>query len=1031
MDPKDWEKQKRQLFNFNAAGEITGLTAAGKAVREALSVVEIGRFIDEQENLTVSIGNQIEALNRLTAAGASYEAAYKAVQNTAFATAVATATSADLIRAAAESAMAAMSKMREFEKINEEEERKKRISEAVREQNKEFSNQAKILDYITKNRSKLGEAQIREILNNKDLQSLVLEPTIDPSALSTALANAQKRADLELRIKKLTVEGQEDIFQEGISSAMSAFSALEEEIDLEFRATIKDDGSLVRDAERQIALIDFELDDYQAGLEEIDRLEEDINEVYDKRLEALDRVLEVNEDIARAQESQLDIADALSKGDIAAAARAVQQSRQIQQESANEAQRRMLEEQRTAEIARLRSSSGMSREDLQKRVRDLEEQIFNIEERTLEPAQERIRLAEITRDDRVADLQVLGKTREEWNKISNSVDVAQANGWRFADAMQEALNIVEKLVDSLTNRPAPPPPPAPAPAPSSGGGGGPALERKSEWTFDATSPYAGQTVAQVAKAKGYAQWQDFYGQNPGIDYQIIPKIKRAYGGIVGRSRSGPPQQYFDGGKVRGPGTEKSDSIPAMLSNGEYVINASAVRSVGVDFLDSINRGSGGPTEKDGMPGYFLGGLVSSVKNAVSAVKSVFTPKPPPPPPSPRAASAALRGSAQATRAASAPAPRPTPAPAPRPTQAPIVNAISSNTGSSYSASAAAARPSAPAPTTSILARVQEALSAAPAPVAAFTPSVIAIEKSIESAKVKQKAIDNFNDPGAITQDTRSPMAKTLDNIANTMRQTGVSNYLPDPKKAIRDAIDFFLPFTSESMKNSETGLPTFGGFAADVGIYAGGSLLGRIAAPLVGTISKALKVPTVAVPGAIRGSGPLSTGTSNLPFMQIPGMTSSTQSTSAFNRGTPLKPSTQNTVSSPNAVTIRQQQEEIAQQTAKIYDEIVAKGKATGAIKTGEITGESLKEWLALSSYKKALVKSDRMSSGPIISPSQEILDNTTHISQLSPEGLLAVAKSYVSKAGLDAPVNPYLVRTDNQRTFIASTNPLENFWQG
>jgi hypothetical protein len=44
----------------------------------------------------------------------------------------------------------------------------------------------------------------------------------------------------------------------------------------------------------------------------------------------------------------------------------------------------------------------------------------------------------------------------------------------------------------------------------------------------------------------------------------------------------------DGGKVSGPGTGTSDSIPAMLSHGEYVVKASSVAKYGVDTLDAIN-----------------------------------------------------------------------------------------------------------------------------------------------------------------------------------------------------------------------------------------------------------------------------------------------------------------------------------------------------------------------------------------------------------------------------------------------------------
>lgn len=55
---------------------------------------------------------------------------------------------------------------------------------------------------------------------------------------------------------------------------------------------------------------------------------------------------------------------------------------------------------------------------------------------------------------------------------------------------------------------------------------------------------------------------------------------RANGGVVKRA---------GGGYVSGPGTGKSDSIPAMLSNGEYVMTAAATRKYGA-ILDQMNAG---------------------------------------------------------------------------------------------------------------------------------------------------------------------------------------------------------------------------------------------------------------------------------------------------------------------------------------------------------------------------------------------------------------------------------------------------------
>ncbi|WP_337072649.1 hypothetical protein [Aeromonas veronii] len=73
------------------------------------------------------------------------------------------------------------------------------------------------------------------------------------------------------------------------------------------------------------------------------------------------------------------------------------------------------------------------------------------------------------------------------------------------------------------------------------------------------------------------------------------------------------KKFAAGGFVTGPGTATSDSIPARLSAGEYVVRAAAVRQVGVAFLDSINGLSAGPRFKGGELAFAAGGLVPEVK----------------------------------------------------------------------------------------------------------------------------------------------------------------------------------------------------------------------------------------------------------------------------------------------------------------------------------------------------------------------------------------------------------------------------------
>ena len=61
-----------------------------------------------------------------------------------------------------------------------------------------------------------------------------------------------------------------------------------------------------------------------------------------------------------------------------------------------------------------------------------------------------------------------------------------------------------------------------------------------------------------------------------------------------------------GGYISGPGTSTSDSIPAKLSNGEYVVNAASVKKYGIDYLHAINTGRAHR--------YASGGLVSNVSS---------------------------------------------------------------------------------------------------------------------------------------------------------------------------------------------------------------------------------------------------------------------------------------------------------------------------------------------------------------------------------------------------------------------------------
>lgn len=126
---------------------------------------------------------------------------------------------------------------------------------------------------------------------------------------------------------------------------------------------------------------------------------------------------------------------------------------------------------------------------------------------------------------------------------------------------------------------------------------------------DAMKSVLQQLISQLIQAALYAT--------------IVAACTGGGGGFAARWSSAFGKAFASGGSVAGPGTGTSDSIPAMLSNGEYVLNAQAVDRLGVPFLNGLNTGrlrgfaSGGLVGSGGVAGYKAergsnGGQVQSV-----------------------------------------------------------------------------------------------------------------------------------------------------------------------------------------------------------------------------------------------------------------------------------------------------------------------------------------------------------------------------------------------------------------------------------
>ena len=108
-------------------------------------------------------------------------------------------------------------------------------------------------------------------------------------------------------------------------------------------------------------------------------------------------------------------------------------------------------------------------------------------------------------------------------------------------------------------------------------------------------------------------------------YSIVgdPKLAARWAGhtLFGMDFGGVTKGKFGfatGGYVAGPGTGTSGSIPAMLSNGEYVITSQAVNRIGRDNLDAINAGRVPDLGSSGGVTAISGGNVTLNVSAVDA-----------------------------------------------------------------------------------------------------------------------------------------------------------------------------------------------------------------------------------------------------------------------------------------------------------------------------------------------------------------------------------------------------------------------------
>jgi TP901 family phage tail tape measure protein len=507
-----------------------------KTLQSAINFAELGSYQDSQEKIIADTDNQTIAFNKLVAAGMDSASAYEAVQNTGFAAAVAT------------------------EKLGKN---MKKIVDTTSE-----ANSAKIKNFL-----KVGQYS---------------------QAFDPGYNLAQRYFDVQEKLMKLRRQAEIDQQQAVIDTA---------DIQIKNAQNIQDANN-------------YQISKYEDGLKTIDDQANEITKKYDKQFESLDKISKINETIARQEKGRLSLAEALSQGDVYAAARAAQELRAQNAADAIAQQRTGMEAARDAQIGAL-TGNGLTRDQLEEKIKLLKDQNYRIDQDTIAPLQEQSRLAQVKLDlinqeveAQAKNLTLAGMTKKEWETQAIKIEAAQLATDLYSNALQNSLKAIEAMnvgwqgiLDKLaeyktTNFPSLPDGPNPGTDSEADTKKDPKLKgKKSPGVVSKPSTpssvinkkFPTVTSANImGSGSGFGIGSSSSNKIMGGGKTLAPQTwQQAVAKAIPKkwNMGGRVQRFASGGFAIG-----TDTVPAMLTPGEFIVSKYGVDKFGIDNLKAINKG---------------------------------------------------------------------------------------------------------------------------------------------------------------------------------------------------------------------------------------------------------------------------------------------------------------------------------------------------------------------------------------------------------------------------------------------------------
>jgi TP901 family phage tail tape measure protein len=391
-----------------------------------------------------------------------------------------------------------------------------------------------------------------------------------------------------------------DLLQSKIDNAQKAVDAAQKEIDA--KQTLIDANNHEADLlnrkiemnyDRPIQKLQDESTILNNNLEIIRKQEDGINKQYDAQIDALEKISSLNQELAAQEKSRLTIADALTSGDISAAAMAVQEARAASATARIDQQQKSMEASRQVALTGL-SAGGMTKDQIEARtyqigqqtflleqqkkvlqdqitvIQDknyaIEQQIYKVKQDSLIPSQKIVddtstilKNYNETTDKIVASVKYLGQTADAWEANRIKIEAANAQLEFTKKNVQAAKTAAEGILAA--------------------------------WSQIKSKVITITTVYQTAGAPA-------------------APVKKMYGGKINAMSMGGlvPKYFANGGRIG------SDSVPAMLTPGEFVVNKAASKRFG-PLLESLNESKYPSMIGAGSSGY--GAPINNVSSSVS------------------------------------------------------------------------------------------------------------------------------------------------------------------------------------------------------------------------------------------------------------------------------------------------------------------------------------------------------------------------------------------------------------------------------